>query len=46
MKSAYQNELDVIVRVIADTSLVIKTILFGSLAHDMESTDSDYEYEL
>ena len=43
MKAIYQNELDTIVGVIAGTGLVTKVILFGSLAHGMESIGSDID---
>ena len=43
MKIAYQNEIDNIVRVIADTGLVSKLILFGSLACGNETEESDID---
>ena len=43
MNIKYQNELNTVVRVIADTGLVSKIILFGSLAHGKEAVDSDID---
>ena len=43
MKTAYQNEIDNIVSIIADTGLVSKIILFGSLAHGKGATESDVD---
>lgn len=43
MNAAYQNELDTVVKLIADTGLVTKIILFGSLAHGNEAADSDID---
>ena len=39
----YQNELDTVIRLIANTGLVSKIILFGSLAHGDEAADSDID---
>ena len=43
MNTKYQNEIDAVVRAIADTGLVSKVILFGSLARGEESSDSDID---
>ena len=46
MNNAYQNEIDTIVRIIAETGLVSKIILFGSLARDMGAIDRDSDIDL
>ena len=43
MNTVYQNEIDTVVRIIADTGLVSRIILFGSLARGEETTDSDID---
>jgi predicted nucleotidyltransferase len=43
MKTEYRNEIDTLVRLIADSGLVSKIILFGSLAHGAEDADSDID---
>jgi predicted nucleotidyltransferase len=43
VNTAYKNEIDAIVRVIADTGLVSKVILFGSLANGVGTTESDID---
>ena len=43
MNKAYENELNTVVKLIADTGLVSKIILFGSLANGNEATGSDID---
>ena len=43
MNSKYKNEIDAIVRAIADTGLVSRIILFGSLAQGKEAAESDID---
>ena len=43
MNTIHKNEIDAIVSAIADTGLVSKIILFGSLAHGNEATGSDID---
>ena len=43
MTTAVQNELDTIVKTIADTGIASKIILFGSLARGEENPDSDID---
>ena len=43
MIAQVQNELNAIVKTIADTGMVSKIILFGSLAHGKEKPDSDID---
>ena len=43
MNTACKNEIDAIVRVIVDTGLVSKIILFGSLANSAGTVESDID---
>ena len=43
MTAQVQNELNTIVKTIADTGIVSKIILFGSLAHGDGTPDSDID---
>ena len=43
MSAQIQNELDVIIKTIADTGMVSKIILFGSFAKGEEKLDSDID---
>ncbi|MCL2158975.1 MAG: nucleotidyltransferase domain-containing protein [Oscillospiraceae bacterium] len=43
MKDYIQNELNTIVKTIADTGMVSKIILFGSMANGEDAADSDID---
>ena len=43
MNAAYQNEIDTVVRIIAETGLVSRVILFGSLARGEDTAGSDID---